>query len=993
MEKKKRSIADLNDQSESQKKLKTLSTPSNTRSGTILRNSVRKSPKYTSNGKIIAVQKSSNLDSADSDEEQPSNSIRPKKLPVLNLSSDDDSMDFDKMSIGSGGGKKKIDKNSNEIIKFNGTSSNGNATATIGHNLSTLIGGSANNNFASIDSNSSVSNSSNYVRCNFDSQIVTSLKRRVRNGLIRIKQTKATEKLEVIKGAHKANQKLNTDLIDKLVTSTNPFKFSAIKFPVLDPSQATDNKKFKLVGHPDKHHQEALSISIPTTTSIPLMYAWDPIQSNFLCEDETYLHNIPYMGDDLLDKESHFIEELIKNYDGRVHDNNVNNENFNISNVSYHYLVNNLPSLSWLLKENDVFYQLVNELKQEKLPALPAKSSQTANGSSAKSKAKANGRKRSTRRSTNGSGNYNLIDDDSSSQTSSSVSQENSISTVDYIFESISQQFPEIGTYDHIKTRYLNLVEHQRVNGKSGSFSSSAVHLQPTNLESVPNIDGPNAICKPRKQTMHSFSSLFCRRCLRYDCFLHGVSSLKPSQQVTDIKPDFTPCNRNCFFNLDHVQQQIVAQTQERSAAVVDASEASKAKILMTGGKKPILGKQRSSAQSSGNEASSEDSNDSNSIINCNNKYSFENLFSKGTSGASGSGIANQAGSQKVLLDNGSAAADKPCDCGEWTGAEQSLLRVLLGSYKNVNNFCCIAEALPNKCCRHIYEYTAEKLMPNADNENYLIYSKLESLSLFNPSLNNEETPSNARKKKKRGNRLVPSHNRKFNSAPVAEGKSGDKKSDKSHDPVYNYTPCDHPGKPCDENCNCAKTNNYCEKYCNCPPDCSRRFQGCRCKASCNTNQCPCYIAVRECDPDLCQACGARKFCSLFFLCSLNAVQRLFASNQTLSLTSSDNYDLSQITCKNVNVQRGLKKHLLLAPSEVAGWGIFLKDSVQKNEFISEYCGEMISQDEADRRGKVYDKYMCSFLFNLNYGRFLKTSEIAYDLTNLSPSHLTRTRG
>uniref|UniRef100_A0A3P8Y0B3 Histone-lysine N-methyltransferase EZH2 n=1 Tax=Esox lucius TaxID=8010 RepID=A0A3P8Y0B3_ESOLU len=511
---------------------------------------------------------------------------------------------------------------------------------------------------------------------------------------------------------------------------------------------------------------------------VHIMTAVSSLRGTREVEDETVLHNIPYMGDEILDQDGTFIEELIKNYDGKVHG---DRECGFINDEIFVELVGALTQYSDNEEEEDDDEE--QEFKLEKMELR-----------------------------------WCVLTLSSKKFPS------------DKIFEAISSMFPDKGSTEELKEKYKELTEPQLPGA-----------LPP---ECTPNIDGPNARSVQREQSLHSFHTLFCRRCFKYDLFFtpwvsfHATPNTYKRKNMENLV-DSKPCGDECYMDYSDGM----------------ATERSK-----TPSKRPVgrrrgrpNGNSRPSTPTISTDAKDTDSEREGKDDDKDDDKDEDDKKDENTSSSEGNSRCQTPVKLKLTCEP---------EVVDWSGAEASLFRVLIGTY--YDNYCAIARLIGTKTCRQVYEFRVK-----------------ESSIIARAPAEDEDTPP---RKKKRKHRLWATHCRKIQ---LKKGQN--------------------------------------------------RFPGCRCKAQCNTKQCPCYLAVRECDPDLCLTCGA-----------------------------AEHWDSKNVSCKNCSIQRGAKKHLLLAPSDVAGWGIFIKEPVQKNEFISEYCGEIISQDEADRRGKVYDKYMCSFLFNLN---------------------------
>ncbi|CAL2042141.1 unnamed protein product [Caenorhabditis brenneri] len=166
---------------------------------------------------------------------------------------------------------------------------------------------------------------------------------------------------------------------------------------------------------------------------------------------------------------------------------------------------------------------------------------------------------------------------------------------------------------------------------------------------------------------------------------------------------------------------------------------------------------------------------------------------------------------------------------------------------------------------------------------------------------------------------------------------SHNSKSLESHKPkkiIVSLSPCCHFG-PCGPNNTGCSCEGLCSIYCQCDYNCCRKFLGCRCTSNgndCSLTDCICVRVGWECIESTCKQC----YC-----------------------------DSSQKSCRNNSITKMEDKSISVRKSNVAGNGAFTDVDLEVDDFIGLYTGEVLSEDESERRGRLYE-LGSSYLFELN---------------------------
>ncbi|XP_027189731.1 histone-lysine N-methyltransferase EZA1-like isoform X3 [Cicer arietinum] len=293
----------------------------------------------------------------------------------------------------------------------------------------------------------------------------------------------------------------------------------------------------------------------------------------------------------------------------------------------------------------------------------------------------------------------------------------------------------------------------------------------------------------------------------------------------------------------------------------------------------------------------------------------------------------------KKLLNSMEEQVDGMLGFSDWKPLEKELY--LKGVEMFGRNSCLIARNVlsDSKTCMEIFSYMHDGV--SMSHRSIIAASSImDDKGKFVTDGTDQDMPTRSRLLRKRGKTRKFKYSWKSAGHPsilkrIADGKNQSCKQ---------YTPCGCQSM-CGKDCSCVNGGTCCEKYCGCSKSCKNRFRGCHCaKSQCRSRQCPCFAAGRECDPDVCRNCWVS------------------CGDGTLGEPTRR----GEGQCGNMRLLLRQQQRILLGKSDVAGWGAFLKNPVNKNDYLGEYTGELISHREADKRGKIYDRANSSFLFDLN---------------------------
>ncbi|CAL1706969.1 unnamed protein product [Somion occarium] len=140
-------------------------------------------------------------------------------------------------------------------------------------------------------------------------------------------------------------------------------------------------------------------------------------------------------------------------------------------------------------------------------------------------------------------------------------------------------------------------------------------------------------------------------------------------------------------------------------------------------------------------------------------------------------------------------------------------------------------------------------------------------------------------------------------------------------------------------------------------------LKGCDCVGLCNPRSCACAKRQREYldDPEL------RSYGFLYDKDGRLVVHQypIFECNV---FCGCDDF-----LCQNRVVQKGRNVSLQIKKTPKKGWGIFAGQDVPANSFIGIYSGEFLTDKEAQERGKKYNQFGRTYLFDLDFW-YLKTN-------------------